>query len=219
MSRLLAKAGLLILLAAAYIGAPFVTAWSIREAVRNGDSAYLERAVDWPSIRVTLAPSIQQLALDLPPGAAEAQATENLSVWQRVKAYFGGGAINTAIDSYVTPEGFTQLYKMRKAYRDYVSGQPDESTMPVFERIKRAWARVKRAEFTSATTFEVDTTDRLDETRLYLAKFEISGFGWILKELRVRTLTAADAQVAKFANFAASTSVWDKLRASERGDR
>lgn len=199
MSRLLAKAGLLMLLAAAYIGAPFVTAWSIREAVRNGDSAYLERAIDWPSIRVTLGPSIKQLALDLPPGAAEAQASENLTVWQRVKAYFGGGAINTAVESYVTPEGFTQLFQIRKAYRDYISGLPDESTMPVLERVKRAWARVKRAEFTSMTTFEVDSTDRLDETRLYLAKFELGGLGWVLKELRVKTLTAADSMAVKFA--------------------
>jgi soluble lytic murein transglycosylase-like protein len=220
MNRLLAKAGLLILVAAAYVAAPFVSAWSIREAVRNGDSAYLERAVDWPSIRVTLAPSIKQLALDLPPGAAEAEAVEKLTVWQRVKAYFGAGAINTAIESYVTPEGFSQLFQIRKAYREYVSGLPDESTMPVLERIKRAWARVKRAEFTSATTFEVDTTDKLDETRLYLAKFELSGFGWVLKELRIRTLTAADSMAVKFADIAPKpTTVWDGLRAGGRGDR
>lgn len=198
MLRLLAKAGLLALIAAAYIAAPFVSAWWIREAVRNGDSAYLTRAVDWPSVRVTLGPSLKQMALDLPPGAAEAEATENLTVWQRIKAYFGGGAINTAIDNYVTPEGFTQLFKIRKAYRDYISGLPDESTQPAFDRMKRAWSRVKRAEFTSMTTFEVDTTDKLDETRLYLAKFEISGFGWMLKELRVRSLTAADALPQRF---------------------
>lgn len=199
MSRFAIHIYVLTLCAIAYIAAPFATAWSIREAVRTGDSAYLERAIDWPTVRVTLAPSIKQLALDLPPGEAETVATENLTVWQRVKAYFGGGAINTAIDNYVTPEGFTQLFKMRKAYRDYVSGVPDESTMPVLERMQRAWARVKRAEFTSFTTFEVDTTDKLDETRLYLAKFEVRGFGWVLKELRVRTLTAAEATIQKFA--------------------
>ena len=206
MSRFLCTLGIIAICTVTYIAAPFATAWSIREAVRTGDSVYLERAIDWPTVRVTLAPSIKQLALDLPPGAAEAVATENLTVWQRVKAYFGGGAINTAIDSYVTPEGFTQMFKMRKAYRDYVSGAPDESTMPVLERMRRAWARVKRAEFTSITTFEVDTTDKLDESRLYLAKFEVRGFGWVLKELRVRTLTAAETAIQKFAGTAASAN-------------
>lgn len=197
--RLLLKAGFVAVLAAAYIAWPFASAWSIREAVRNGDAAYLERAIDWPSVRITLAPSIKQLALDLPPGAAEAEATANLTTWQRIKAYFGGGAINTAVDSYVTPEGFTQLFKIRQAYRDYVSGAPDESKMPTLERMKKAWARVKRAQFKTLTTFEVDMIDKLDETRLYLAKLEFTGFGWMLKELRVRQLTAADAAAVKFA--------------------
>lgn len=199
MLRSLLKLSPPVLLVAAYIAWPFATAWSIREAVRTGDAVYLESAIDWPSIRVTLGPSVKQLALDLPPGAAEAEATANLTTWQRIKAYFGGSAINTAIESYVTPEGFTQLFKMRQAYRDYISGAPDESKMPTLERMKKAWARVKRAEFRTLTTFEVDMTDKLDETRLYLAKLEFTGLGWILKELRVKSLTAADASPVKFA--------------------
>ena len=31
-----------------YIASPFVSAWFIREAVRNGNSDYLARAVEWP---------------------------------------------------------------------------------------------------------------------------------------------------------------------------
>ncbi|MBS0250946.1 MAG: DUF2939 domain-containing protein, partial [Proteobacteria bacterium] len=50
--------------AVTYVGSPFVTAWSIREAVRNGDSDYLAAAIEWPSVRETLKPAIAQIALN-----------------------------------------------------------------------------------------------------------------------------------------------------------
>ena len=193
MTRLLTKYLVVLLAFAAYTAAPFVTAWSIREAVRNGDAAYLENAIDWPGVRETLKPSLSRLAVDIPDATAEP------SLWQRIKAYVGEGAVSTAIDSAVTPEGLPQLFTIRKAYRDYVSGQPEESKLPVLDRMQRAWARVKRAEFTSLTAFEVDMADKWDESRIYLAKLELTGLGWKLKELRVKFLTTAEDSVSKFA--------------------
>jgi Protein of unknown function (DUF2939) len=199
MTRLLTKYFVVLLAFAAYTAAPFVTAWSIREAVRNGDAAYLETAIDWPSVRETLKPSLSRLAVDIP------EATAEPSLWQRIKTYVGEGAVNTAIDSAVTPEGLPQLFTIRKAYRDYVSGQPEESKLPVLDRMQRAWARVKRAEFTSVTAFEVDMADKWDESRIYLAKLELTGLGWKLKELRVKWLTTAEQGVQQL--FDARTSV------------
>ncbi len=124
MKRLFFRATLLTLAIAAYIASPFATAWSIREAVRNGDAAYLEHKIDWPAVRVTLAPTIGKLLLDL-PDAEQGSLTEP-GLWQRFKAYMGQGAVNSAIESYVTPEGLTKLFNYRKMYRDYVAGQPDE---------------------------------------------------------------------------------------------
>jgi Protein of unknown function (DUF2939) len=199
MARLLAKYIFVLLAFAAYTAAPFVTAWSIREAVRNGDAAYLETAIDWPSVRETLKPSLSRLAVDIP------EATAEPSLWQRIKAYVGEGAVGTAIDTSITPEGLPKLFAIRKAYRDYVSGQPEESKLPVLERMQRAWARVKRAEFTSVTDFEVDMADKWDESRIYLAKLELTGLGWKLKELRVKFLTTAEQGVQQL--FDAQTSV------------
>ena len=196
MKRLLLKVLLLTLLATAYIGSPFVTAWSIREAVRNGNAAYLETAIDWPSVRETLKPTLTRAALDLPDPAQGSVAEPGL--WQRFKAYIGQGAVNTAIDGYITPEGLPKLFALRKAYRTYVSGDP-EATMPMLERMQRAWARVKRAEFTTFTTFEVDVADKFDETRVYVGKLELTGLGWILKELRIKILTTAQDSVLQFA--------------------
>lgn len=195
MIRLVMTFAVLAGLATAYIAAPFVTAWSIREAVRSGDAAYLERAIDWPSVRLTLKPSLTELALN----EASQSTASTASLWQRLKTYVGAGAVATAVDNAVTPEGLTRMFNMRKAYRTYVSGEPDDASLPVTERMKRTWARVKRAEFKSLTRFEVDMTDKLDETRLYLAKLELTASGWMLKELRVRQLEDAAAGVQKFA--------------------
>ena len=190
MKRLLFKAAIVFLAITAYIGAPFATAWSIREAVRNGDSAYLERAIDWPGIRETLKPTLARLAFDMPD--PETQSNVKPGLWQRFKAYWGEGAMNRAIDGYITPEGLPKLFSLRKAYRDYTGAEDEAKTLPVTERMKRFWSRMKRAEFTSLTTFEVDMADKHDPNRIYLGKLELTGMGWILRELRIKYLTTAD---------------------------
>jgi Protein of unknown function (DUF2939) len=191
MKRLLLKAMIVVFAISGYIAAPFATAWSIREAVRQGDSAYLERAIDWPSIRETLKPTLARMAFDMPD--PETQPNVKPSMWQRFKAYWGGGAMNRAIDGYITPEGLPKLFAMRKAYRNYTGAEDEANTLPVTERMHRFWSRMKRAEFTSITTFEVDMADKHDPNRIYLGKLELTGVGWILRELRIKYLTSADA--------------------------
>jgi hypothetical protein len=179
-----------LLAATLYIAAPFATAWFIREAVRNGDSGYLASSIEWGSVRETLKPSIARIALNLPDPEQEPAAKPGL--WQRLKAYWGQGAVDRMVDKYVTPEGLPQLFTLRKTYRDYVSGDTNEAkTTPLLDRIARAWARVKRAEFTGLTTFEIDMEDKFEPTRLYLGKLELTTLGWKLTELRIKFLTTA----------------------------
>lgn len=191
-------AALIALTAIGYIGAPFLTAWNIREAVRNGNSTYLNTAIEWPSVRETLKPSIARIALDLPDTNKAEPA--KLSLWQRAKAYWGQGAINSVVNSYVTPEGLPQLFTMQKTYRDYVSGDDGTNALPIRERISRAWSRVKRAEFTGFTTFEIDMADKNDPTRLYLGKLELTRIGWKLTELRVEFLPMPSKAMQNFAS-------------------
>jgi len=214
MQRLLLKATFIVMAIGGYLAAPFVTAWSIREAVRNGDSAYLATAIDWPNVRATLAPTLGRIALNLPD--PETQPVTKPGLWQRFKSYWGQGAVNRAIDSYITPAGLPQLFQVRKMYRSYVSGEPEESKLGFGERIRRAWTRVKRAEFTSMTTFEIDMLDKNEPNRMYLGKLTLEGFGWKLKELRVQLLeTAASAETAvvKFAETEAA-AVTESIAAS-----
>jgi Protein of unknown function (DUF2939) len=186
--------------AIAYVGSPFVTAWGIREAVRNGNSEYLASAIEWPRVRETLKPSIARIALNLPDPDQDPAAKQGL--WARFKAYWGQGAVNSLVEKYVTPEGLPQLFTLRKTYRDYVANDDEEAnSLPLSDRIARAWARVKRAEFTSLTSFEIDMEDKHDPTRVYLGKLELRPAGWKLTELRVRFLTTAKAAIQKFTSM------------------
>lgn len=192
--------GFFLVAAAIYIGSPFATAWGIREAVRNGDSDYLASAIEWPTVRETLKPSIARIALNLPDPNADPAASNGL--WTRFKAYWGQGAVDSVVEKYVTPEGLPQLFTLRATYRNLVAGDEDDTkTTPILDRIQRAWARVKRAEFTSPTSFEIDMEDKYDPTRLYLGKLELRSVGWKLTELRVKFLTTAKNAVEKFSTI------------------
>lgn len=195
--RVAAAAGCVV--AGLYVGSPFLTAWNIREAVRSGNSGYLATAIDWPSVRETLKPSIARIALDL-PDPEKHSAAANPSLWHRFKSYWGQGAVDRLVEMYVTPEGLPKLFTMHKAYRDYVSADDGTRSLPVLERIRRAWARVKRAEFTSPTTFEIDMADKNDPARLYLAKLQLTRTGWKLTELRAKFLSPANGATENLAD-------------------
>jgi hypothetical protein len=184
----------LVVIAAGYILLPFWTAFSIREAVRRGDVAYLERTVEWDSVRETLRQSLHATALVLPdPAALEANLTvDDRGLWQRlkdgVKSLAGKPVIDSLVDRYVTPAGLPQLYAYRQTYRERVKGETDEAlALPLGTRIARAWARVKRAEFHSPTRFEIEMQDKFTPTRSYVGMLELKGDGWKLTELRVRS--------------------------------
>jgi hypothetical protein len=195
MKALFVVFGMVLLGATIYVGSPFVTAWGIREAVRNGNSDYLASAIEWPSVRETLKPTIAQIALNLPDPEKDPAASKGF--WARFKTYWGQGAVNGLVDKYVTPEGLPQLFTLRKTYRNYVANDDDVANTPLRERISRAWARVKRAEFTSLTSFEIDMEDKHDPTRLYLGKLELRPAGWKLTELRVKFLAMTKGAVQK----------------------
>lgn len=211
MKYLLLKVMLACALCATYVASPFVTAWQIREAVRNGDSRYLENAIEWDSLRASLKPSLSQLALNLPQGATTTPVKPTL--WQRIKAYWGRSAVDTAVDSYLTPEGLPKLFALRASYRT-LSGAADDRAQPVLERVKRAWARVKRAEFTSWSTFELDMIDKHDETRLIMAKLHLTSVGWKLREVRFKTLQSAESRIQRFTSSAAASASTPRLNPS-----
>ncbi len=189
--------GTLVVAPAGYIAYPLVTAWSIREAVRNGDSAYLAQKIDFPSVRETLRGSMHRVALDMPdPATTTGAPSPTPGVWTRVKSYLGRAAVNRFVNTHITPEGLPRLYEYRQAYRTNISGEVDERTLPRRQRIKRFWKRLVRAEFKSLTAFEVELLDRYDPTRRHIGLLEFERFEWRLTELRIKTSEPVPAVTA-----------------------
>jgi len=189
MRKLLITALALSLLAASYIAYPFLTAWSIREAILGGRSAYLESKIEWDSVRTTLRRSLARPAFDAPDASAnqDQPVAARPGMWKRLMAYVGRSAADRLIDRYVTPEGLPQIYAYRKLYRQHVSGEPDEATLAWHVRLARFWSRLKRAEFKSPTKFEVEMADRYDARRHYVGLLELRGLEWKLTELSVQS--------------------------------
>lgn len=184
--RLVAVTTVIALVAGAYIAVPFWTAWTIREAIKANDSAYLTDKIVWPSVRTTLKESLQSYSLT---GAAAPidgeQTAAKPSLWQRIKTYVGKGAVDRFVETTVTPTGMGALLNMRKAYETNVVGTPAERP-PIWERMRRVWSKVTRAEFTSFDRFEMDMIDKNEPSRTISAVLERKGFEWLMTELRVK---------------------------------
>lgn len=189
MKKLLIAILALVLPALAYIASPFVTAWSIREAMRVGDAAYLEAKLEWPRVRETLRESLTEYAIGPATIAAPGTQTARPGLWTRIKNSLSRSAIDNMIQSYVTPEGLPQLFGARQFYRENISGEAAAvAALPWHERLKGFWSRIKRAEFHSPTEFEIEMADRNDPTRHYIGLLKLRGLEWKLTELRLRTV-------------------------------
>ncbi len=194
MSNFLLRSGLWLLPLLAYAASPFLTVWTLREAIKTGDAAMLEHTIAWDSVRSTLRTSMTRVALDLPvnPGLATdtmVAAAEKPGMWQRIKRYVGTSTIDKLIETYANPEGLPELFKYRQTYRFYTSAEPEpEKTLANLpERAFKFWSRVKHAEFNSPTEFEVEVEDKSNPERRYTGLLQLHGFGWKLVELHIHT--------------------------------
>jgi hypothetical protein len=169
----------------AFIASPFWTAWSLREAIRTGDKAYLERKIEWDSVRTTLKASMARHASLVPEINATSEAFKP-GLWQRVKMAFGQSMIDGFVERYVTPEGLPQLFEYRRTFNQKVRGEPDErETLGRLERFKRFWSRLQRAQFLSPTLVEIEMKDRRNPERNYVSVLELKGFEWKLTALGI----------------------------------
>lgn len=170
-------------LAAGYIATPFATAWTIREAIKAGDSSYLEHKIEWPTVRSTLKESLGKFAFSASGDMTEMPAKPTL--WQKIKTYVGKGALDRFVETTVTPTGMSGLLNLRKGYQAAIVG--DEAKPPLFTRMASVWSRVTRAEFKSFDRFEMDMIDKHAPERTIACVLERRGIEWKMTELRVQT--------------------------------
>jgi Protein of unknown function (DUF2939) len=181
-------------LGAAYVATPFLTAWTIREAIKSNDSAYLEKKIDWVSVRATLKESLGKFAFG--PGEDLVGATEppKPTMWQRIKSYVGRGAVDRFVDTTITPTGMAGLFTARKAMETHVTGVEDPAKRPpIWERMRRVWSRVTRAEFVRLDRFEMEMLDKNAPDRTIHCVLELRNYHWMMTEIRVKPTKALAA--------------------------
>lgn len=193
--RKLAIAIALLAGAVVYVASPLLAAWEVREALKAGNTATLEKRVDWPSVRASLRQSFgetQQVITEL----TDAAGVPKPGFWQRVVAATVPMLSGTVIDNYVTPQAAPQLYAWRQTWRETVrpsiglaepkmvlAGTLLEGT--AVDKVLTLLKRVDRAIYTGPTRIELEIRDRYVETRQYRAVMELQGLTWKLTEVHV----------------------------------
>jgi hypothetical protein len=192
--RWLVRALLVVVpLLVAYAAWPVSAALEIREAVVAGDTATLNRKVEWEALRASLKASITPETIarlmtdpDAPPP----------SLWQRIKAAVAPSMADNVIDRYVTPEHLPVLLGYRRIYRGSVRPalglKEPPSTLEgtwlggtAFDRFASFWTRVRRAVFMSPTRFVLEVEDKYKPGRNFVGTLELKGWEWKLTALGV----------------------------------
>lgn len=176
----------------AYVASPFVSAWSLREAIKRGDTAAIDAKVAWPTVRQTLRQSLAGEAKLLPMANA-AGADVRPTLWQRVKGALGATMLDRFIDTYVTAEGLPKLLDYKRMWNETAGTAAVAEVEPAsrLERLQQFWARIHRAEFQSLTKVELEIADRKIPDRRFVSVMELDGLSWKLTGLRVITVDPA----------------------------
>ena len=180
-------------LALAYAAWPVQSALEIREAIVAGDTATLNRKIDWEALRLSLKSSIGPETL---ARLMEDPDAPKPSLWQRIKAVVAPGMADGIIDRYVTPEHLPVLLGYRRIYRGTVQpalGLKEPPTVLAgtwlagggLDRFASFAARVRRAVFYSPTRFVLEVEDKYLPERRYVGTLELKGWEWKLTGLTV----------------------------------
>ena len=106
-----------IALAGVYLTSPLWAAYKLREAVKTGDTAAVERMVVWPSLRASVKSTVARNA-KLLPLAKQAARDIRPTMWQRVRSVFGHSMLDRFIETYITPQGLPKLYQAKTRWHE-----------------------------------------------------------------------------------------------------
>lgn len=186
---------LLVVLVAAVIYAawPVQAALEIREALIAGDTATLNRKIEWAPLRTSLKSSLSPETIARLTADPEAPKA---TLWQRVKAVVAPKMADTVIDRYVTAENLPVLLGYQRRYRGTVRPALGLKEPPThldgtwlaggaIDRFASFWARVRRAVFHSPTHFVLEVEDKFRPERRFIGTLELKGWEWKLTGLSV----------------------------------
>ncbi len=196
MKRFMFIFALLLVAGGTYAGSAFLAAWEIREAVRTGNTAALERRVDWDQVRASLKRSTAETRAVITEYAEASAATlPKPGLWQRIKTAAAGLVTDPLIDRYVSAEGAPRLWALRETWRGTVRPIVHSEPPTVLagtalagtsaDKVLSLARRVDRVAFTSPFRMELELRDRYVEHRRWRAVLELKGQSWTLTEVHV----------------------------------
>ncbi len=209
MRKLLLAALCLTLGVGGYAIWPVLSAFQLKQAVKAGDAATLERMVHWVPVRASLKASIAELP---PATTAATSSAGGFSLWRLVTVAAAPMLADSFIDKYVTPDGISQIQQARRggwrtllglapkvpdagAAGHAVTGALDghdasapaagEDEAGVVAKFVAFYQRLVRAQFHSLSQVEFEIADRTTPARRYISQFVLSNFEWKLASVRI----------------------------------
>lgn len=188
-----------------YAAWPLLSAFQIKQAIKAGDVATLERKVHWEPVRASLKASLASLSpkgSDLATGVDHTapRDTHGPSVWARLKAASTPYFADRLIDTYVTAEGVARLQQLKRegiagliggaapsssqATKAALTDTADEGASPL-ARFVNFYNRIKSARFQSLTVAEFEVMDRNNPARKFVSQFHFANFDWKLVSVRI----------------------------------
>lgn len=131
---------------------------TLRHAFASGDKATVGRMIKWDNLRASLRNTIARNA-GLLTYANESSRAVPPALWQRVRALFGHLMLHRFIETSITPDGLTKLYRATQQ-RHVKHGKPAFVQAGIsYEQVSQSWRRVKRAVFLSPFEFMLELED------------------------------------------------------------
>jgi len=198
-----------VLGAAAYAASPLWAAWQLKSAVARGDVASVRSRVAWDSVRQSLRRSIATYAGLEAVGAAQVNGSERRpTLWGRLKSSFGHSMLDQFIATYISPEGFIRLNRMRTHRQQPMqfvrasyaiprrsatdAAQPNTNISQAVAFLKR----LKRVEFLSPTEVGIELADQIKPERHFVLRFGLENGRWLLTGVKVVRPTTDAVDVA-----------------------
>lgn len=177
----------LLLAAASFAAWPMVSLLQIKHAAETGDTATLERAIDWPAVKDSLTTTLvaQMTAAPLQPETGAMGYLRRMG--RKLNAMVAPGMIRGAVSRYATPAGVVELAAQRRTWARRL-GNPLPETF--VEKMKDLLSRTQRISFLSLTRVEAEIEARGNPEQRIVAVVALQGWRWMLREIRVYTVPA-----------------------------
>ncbi len=175
----------LLLAVVSFVAWPMLSLLQIKHAAETGDTATLERVIDWPAVKDSLTTTLIT-QMTAAPSQSESGAMGYLRrMGRKLNAMVAPGMIRGAVSRYATPAGVVELAAQRRTWARRL-GDPLPETFA--DKMKDLLSRTRRISFISLTRVEAEIEARGNPEQRVVAVVALRGWRWMLSAVRVYTV-------------------------------